>query len=357
MGEVVLRPLGCDHIQLEIELDQSGPWRKVVKKRYLQKYSFDSGLVAVSPDQRPDTGCNIELTMIDVKATTGTWLTFGFEAFGPSGRVMALLDEAVQHYFTVHGPAPVRLEGRTRSVIRLGWRCCVDGLKTTLDTLQPIINRCDPASFAAMVAFIAGLNGNAGDHIGYFDTAADDIARSLRELTLPVEEGFRLAIQDGQIVGILGIEADPEIGRGLDLWPVGAASALASRRRPALCGRSAGHPIWHRPTADLLRWPESQLPGLCGAARLRAAQRIGYHDAEPRQSSPCAAGDCHTHRRALLRAVSVPTSPAHAEHLFHRAADPGSAGHRLASADGDAGGRAGRIRVFPGRPRRYGRIY
>jgi hypothetical protein len=99
-------------IQLEIELDQSGPWRKVVKKRYLQKYSFDLGLVAVSPDQRPDTGCNIELTVIDVKATTGTWLTFGFEAFGPSGRVMVLLDEAVQHYFTVHGPAPIRLEGR-----------------------------------------------------------------------------------------------------------------------------------------------------------------------------------------------------------------------------------------------------
>lgn len=97
---------------LEVELDLTGPWRKVVKKRYLQKYSFDSGFVAVSPDQRPDTGCNIELTMIDVKATIETWLTFGFEAFGPSGRVMALLDQAVQHYFTVHGPAPVRLEGR-----------------------------------------------------------------------------------------------------------------------------------------------------------------------------------------------------------------------------------------------------
>jgi hypothetical protein len=25
---------------------------------------------------------------------------------------MVLLDEAVQHYFTVHGSAPVRLEGR-----------------------------------------------------------------------------------------------------------------------------------------------------------------------------------------------------------------------------------------------------
>jgi len=98
--------------QLEIELDQSGPWRKVVKKRYLQKYSFDSGLVVVSPDQRPDTGCNIELTVIGVKANIGTWVTFGFEAFGPSARLMALLDEAVRHFFTVHGPAPVRLDGR-----------------------------------------------------------------------------------------------------------------------------------------------------------------------------------------------------------------------------------------------------
>ena len=46
----------------------------------------------------------------------------------------------------------------------------------------------------------------------FLDTAAADIARSLRELTLPVEEGFRLAMQDGQIIGVLGIEADPEIG-------------------------------------------------------------------------------------------------------------------------------------------------
>jgi hypothetical protein len=99
--------------QFEIELDQSGPWRRVVKKRYTQKISLDSGRpVAVSPNQYPDTGCNVELTMINVKASVGTWLTFGFEAFGPSGRVMALLDEAVRHFFAAHGPAPVRLDGR-----------------------------------------------------------------------------------------------------------------------------------------------------------------------------------------------------------------------------------------------------
>ena len=71
-----------------------------------------------------------------------------------------------------------------------------------------------------MVAFIAGLNGNAEDHIGYFDTSVDDIARSLRSLSLPVEEGFRLAIQDQEIVGVLGIEADPEIGRAWIYGPL-----------------------------------------------------------------------------------------------------------------------------------------
>jgi hypothetical protein len=98
--------------QLEIELNLTGPWLKVVKNRYLQKYSYDSDLVAVSPDQRPGTGCNIELTVIGVKANVGTWITVSFEAFGPSGRVMAVLDEAVQHYFTAHGNPPVQLDGR-----------------------------------------------------------------------------------------------------------------------------------------------------------------------------------------------------------------------------------------------------
>lgn len=98
--------------QLEIEMDQSGPWRKVVKKRYTQKISLDSVRpIAVSPDQYPEIGCNIELTVIDVQATLRTWLTFGFEAFGPSGRVVALLDQAVQHFFAAYGPPPVSLDG------------------------------------------------------------------------------------------------------------------------------------------------------------------------------------------------------------------------------------------------------
>ena len=98
--------------QLESKLDQSGPWRRVDKTRYVQKYSFDSGLVAVSPDKWPNTGCNIELTRITVKANVGSWLTFGFETFGSAEEVTAFLDEAVRHFFTVHGQPPVRFDGR-----------------------------------------------------------------------------------------------------------------------------------------------------------------------------------------------------------------------------------------------------
>lgn len=97
--------------QLESELDQSGPWRRVDKTRYVQKYSFNSGLVAVSPDKWPNTGCNIELTRITVKANVGSWLTFGFETFGSAEEVAAFLDEAIRHFFTVHGQPPVRLDG------------------------------------------------------------------------------------------------------------------------------------------------------------------------------------------------------------------------------------------------------
>ncbi len=98
--------------QFEIELDKSGPWRRVVKKLYAQKISLNSRRArlgtarTVSKDR-----LNIELTVIDVQATLRTWLTFGFEAFGPSGRVVALLDQAVEHFFAAYGPPPVSLDG------------------------------------------------------------------------------------------------------------------------------------------------------------------------------------------------------------------------------------------------------
>jgi hypothetical protein len=89
-----------------------------------------------------------------------------------------------------------------------------------IDKPDVAITRYNTVSFAAMVAFIASLNGNDEDHSGYFDTSVDDIASSLRALSLPIDESFRLAIHDGQIVGVLGIEADPEIGRAWIYGPL-----------------------------------------------------------------------------------------------------------------------------------------
>jgi hypothetical protein len=108
-----MKPSGNIALPLEADLHQSGPWINIGKKRYTQKYSFDQGpLSAVSPDAWPDTGCNIELTLLETQEGPGSWTTIGFEAFGPPGRVMAMLDDSIRHFFAAHGPAPVRLEGR-----------------------------------------------------------------------------------------------------------------------------------------------------------------------------------------------------------------------------------------------------
>ncbi len=100
-------------VAIEAELDRAGPWRRVVKDRYLQKYAFNSGAMkAALPDDRPESGCNIELTKITVDAEITEWLTLGFEAFGPPALVTAILDMAVAQFFSIHGPAPVTLDGR-----------------------------------------------------------------------------------------------------------------------------------------------------------------------------------------------------------------------------------------------------
>lgn len=97
----------------ETDLDRSGPWQQVAKTRYLQKYSSDSGRpVAVPPDQRPNSGCIIEFTLVSIMANVEAWFTFGFEAFGRPEQVTVLLNEAVAHFFARHSTPPVVLEGR-----------------------------------------------------------------------------------------------------------------------------------------------------------------------------------------------------------------------------------------------------
>lgn len=106
---------------MEAELRRSGPWSRVAKLRYLQKYDFDRGTCTpVSPDARPEAGCNVELTFLEVGAVAEAWTSFGFEAFGGAARVAAVLDEAVHHYLARHGRPAVGL-GTRDSLSYPGW--------------------------------------------------------------------------------------------------------------------------------------------------------------------------------------------------------------------------------------------
>jgi hypothetical protein len=105
-----LQPSAAIALPLEADLQQSGRWRQVEKRRCTQKYAHASGgLTAVSPDAWPEAGCSVELTLLRVAAGVPEWVTFGFEAFGSAAQAEALLIEAVTHFFIAHGPAPLRL--------------------------------------------------------------------------------------------------------------------------------------------------------------------------------------------------------------------------------------------------------
>jgi hypothetical protein len=104
-----LQPSAAIALPLTADLQQSGKWLSVTKRRYTQKVALMAGgLTAVSPDTFPDAGCGIELTLVDVAAHNGRWLTFGFEAFGETDRT-GLLHRAITHFFNRHGPPPLRL--------------------------------------------------------------------------------------------------------------------------------------------------------------------------------------------------------------------------------------------------------
>jgi hypothetical protein len=107
-----LQPAAEIALPLTADLQQSGRWLGVTKRRYTQKVALlGGGLTAVSPDTFPPAGCSIELTLVDVAAQIGRWRTLGLEAFGETDR-SRLLHQAMTHFFTVHGPPPLALMTR-----------------------------------------------------------------------------------------------------------------------------------------------------------------------------------------------------------------------------------------------------
>jgi len=67
--------------------------------------------------------------------------------------------------------------------------------------------------FEELLQFVARLNCQPAHHIGYFDETPAAIRETLRELRPPAQETFHLAMDEGRLVGVLGLEIDPEIGR------------------------------------------------------------------------------------------------------------------------------------------------
>lgn len=64
-----------------------------------------------------------------------------------------------------------------------------------------------------LVQFIVRLNSDNAHHIGYFGVHPAEIEHALLELTPPLDTGFRLALDNQTVVGVLGLEIDLEIDR------------------------------------------------------------------------------------------------------------------------------------------------
>jgi len=71
-----------------------------------------------------------------------------------------------------------------------------------------------------LVQFVARLNSDGTHHIGFFGEGEADIRASLVECLIPPADGFRLAYQGDQLVGVFGVDADPEINRAWLFGPL-----------------------------------------------------------------------------------------------------------------------------------------
>jgi ribosomal protein S18 acetylase RimI-like enzyme len=84
-----------------------------------------------------------------------------------------------------------------------------------------------------LVPFVASLNSDGAHHIGFFGEGEADVRASLAECLIPPYEGFIMAYEADQIIGVFGVDVNPEISRA---W---------------LFGPLVEHPEWHE-VADQL---------------------------------------------------------------------------------------------------------
>ena len=74
--------------------------------------------------------------------------------------------------------------------------------------------------FDELVGFVAGLNSAGEHHIGFFGEGEADVRASLAECLAPPEDGFVLAYDAEDLIGVCGVDADPEINRAWLFGPL-----------------------------------------------------------------------------------------------------------------------------------------
>jgi ribosomal protein S18 acetylase RimI-like enzyme len=74
--------------------------------------------------------------------------------------------------------------------------------------------------FEELVSFAARLNSDGAHHIGFFGEGEADVRASLAECLIPPADGFRLAYEGDRLVGVFGVDADPEINRAWLFGPL-----------------------------------------------------------------------------------------------------------------------------------------
>ena len=74
--------------------------------------------------------------------------------------------------------------------------------------------------FEEVVQFAARLNSDGVHHIGFFGEGEADVRSSLAECLIPPADGFLLAYDEKELVGVFGIDADTEINRAWLFGPL-----------------------------------------------------------------------------------------------------------------------------------------
>ena len=74
--------------------------------------------------------------------------------------------------------------------------------------------------FDELVQFVASLNSEGVHHIGFFGEGEADVRASLAECLIPPSEGFVMGYEENELVGVFGVDADPEINRAWLFGPL-----------------------------------------------------------------------------------------------------------------------------------------